>query len=55
MDSCPSPLDEDEVVMLGSGEKFKIQEVNTSRVHSYQGLFKEQRHLFNSTRPQQQK
>jgi len=28
MDTCPSPLDEDEtVLMLGSGEKLRIKEV----------------------------
>ena len=38
MDSCPSPLDEDEtVVMLGSGEKLRVKEVSTSRVNNYQG------------------
>lgn len=29
MESCPSPLDENETVMiLGSGEKLRIKEVN---------------------------
>jgi hypothetical protein len=32
-DTCPSPLDESETIMyLGSGEKFKVKEMNTSRV-----------------------
>ena len=40
MDSCPSPLDEDEtVVVLGSGEKFKVKETATARVNYYQGQF----------------
>ena len=35
-DSCPSPLDEDEtVVMLGSGEKLKVKEVNSTRFNKY--------------------
>jgi hypothetical protein len=35
-DSCPSPIDEDEtVVMLGSGEKLKIKEINQTKFDKY--------------------
>ena len=50
LDSCPSPLDENETVFInGSGEKLRIQEVNTSKLDAYANAFKEQRSKFSAT------
>jgi hypothetical protein len=50
LDSCPSPLDENEtVLLLGSGEKLRIKEVSSSKMDQYQNQFKELRHKFAPT------
>lgn len=46
-DSCPSPLDETEtVLMLGSGQKMKVSDnVSNLNINMYQNQFKEQKTL----------
>jgi hypothetical protein len=53
-DTCPSPLDETETIMLlGSGEKLRVKELNTSRMEKYANSFNDTRKMFASTIVQQ--
>lgn len=54
-DSCPSPLDEDEtVIVLGSGEKIRVKEVSSAKMNQYANMFRDQKNKFSSSTINQQ-